>query len=68
MSEELSQYRYHPPRLPRILDETADRDILMLWAKGRDTYAIALQLGVPEHQVEMRLHRLKDARHAGGRE
>lgn len=66
MKDEPSQYRYHPPRLPRILDESADQDILMLWAKGRDTYAIALQLGVAEHQVEMRLHRLKDERRAGG--
>jgi hypothetical protein len=65
VTEELSKYRYHPPRLPRILDESADQDILMLWAKGRDTYAIALQLGVPEHQVEIRLHRLKDARRDG---
>jgi hypothetical protein len=65
MSGEVSQYRYHPPRLPRILDASADTDILMLWAKGRDTYAIALQLGVPEYQVEARLHRLKDERRAG---
>ena len=62
---EVSKYRYHPPRLPRILDASIDQDILMLWAKGRDTYAIALQLGVPEYQVEMRLHRLKDERRAG---
>jgi DNA-binding CsgD family transcriptional regulator len=56
-------YRYYPPRLDReITDLTrVDERIAALWKAKRDTYAIALQLGIPEHQVANRLAQLRDA-------
>lgn len=53
-------YRYYAPRVPRLIGNDADAHILALWKAKRDTYAIALQLGIPEHQVANRLAVLRD--------
>jgi hypothetical protein len=59
-------YRYYPPRLDRAFNDPAavDARIMALWKAKRDTYAIALQLGIPEHQVANRLAQLRDAERA----
>lgn len=59
----MNVYRYYPPRLDRSFNEPAavDARIASLWKAKRDTYAIALQLGIPEHQVANRLAQLRDA-------
>jgi hypothetical protein len=54
-------YRYYPPTLPRQIDCAHEGAILMLWNMKRDTYAISLQLGIPEHQVANVLARIRDA-------
>lgn len=56
---ELSRYRYHPPRMPTGKDVT-DLTIFGLWRRGCDTYAIALQTGIPEHQVYNRLPGIRE--------
>lgn len=59
MNDEVSRYRYHPPRLPntKVVD---DLRIYQLWRKGSDTYAIALQCGIPESQVYNRLPGIRE--------
>ena len=49
-----------PPRNFATRSVTDD-EILRLWKLGLDTYAIAAQVGVPESQIESRLHAIKDA-------
>lgn len=48
-------YRYLAPHWFPAQTVGGD-EILKLWRKGRDTYDIAVQLGIPEHGVERRLH------------
>lgn len=59
-------YRYYPPTLGRRFnpadEQTVDTLVLQLWDRRRNTYDIALQIGVPEHDVERRLHRALEAR------
>jgi DNA-binding CsgD family transcriptional regulator len=51
--------RHLPPRLPT--DKTvSDSTLLHYWRRGLDTYAIALQLNIPEHEVANRLPRIRE--------
>lgn len=63
MTVSVDLYRYYPPKLPRR-EAVRDDEILSLWSAGRDTYAIALQLGVPESEVANRLPRILENRRA----
>lgn len=54
-------YRYYPPRvISAVLSEIDDVKVMALWKAKRDTYAIALQLGLKESQVANRLAVLRD--------
>jgi len=44
--------------------EFSDASLMGLWRAGFDTHDIAPLLRAPEHEVERRLHRILDARHA----
>ena len=37
----------------------SDATILVLWKGGQNTHEIAVTLGVPEHEIERRLHLAK---------
>lgn len=55
-------YRYLAPKIARPVADQAkfDQVALALWCAGRDTYDIAIALGVPESQVANQLPRLLD--------
>jgi DNA-binding CsgD family transcriptional regulator len=57
---EIAGYSNPPPRLPRALTHNAEILMLRLWRRGLDTYAIAQQLGYPEHQIANHLPRLRE--------
>lgn len=59
----MNQYRYYAPRQTtnRVVYDT---QLLQLWDSGADTYVIALQLGIPEHEVANRLIRIREERRA----
>jgi hypothetical protein len=57
---EIAGYQKLPPRLPRAINRNAEIMMLRLWKGGLDTYAIAIQLQIPEHQVYITLPRLRE--------
>lgn len=55
-------YRRVAPRNHWVPSPTVgDDQIINWWKLGQDTYAIAVFLNMPEHEVERRLHLAKDA-------
>lgn len=52
----------HQPSRPLV--DSDDAAILKFWALSFDTKEIADKLRLQEHQVERRLHQLKDAQRA----
>lgn len=57
----INPYRYYPPR--RHTDRVVtDDELLFRWRAGLDTYAIALQVGIPESEVANRLPHIREER------
>lgn len=57
-------YRYYPPTLKHDAPGDLKTKVRVLWSFKRDTYAMALQLGVTEAEVANALARIRDGEHA----
>ena len=60
MTDAIGYVRFPPRFWPSAV--ASDSQILTKWCSGLDTYAIATDLGCPQHEIERRLHTILEKR------